>query len=801
MAVTQQELALQQIAQLRLLDPSVSAEVGTPERLLIDTFAQAIYDSQIDLSALQQSLNVDAKHGAQLDRLLSLFGFGRIKATSAEGFVTFSRLTASSVDIRIPANSMVQAPVTPGVNDGSDSPTAVQFYTLFDAILPAGSTSVIVPVRASVPGASGNLGINRITQIIGTTIFGITAVINETPTTGGGDAESDDEYKIRFKNTLFRNLAGTQDQYMALAVSTAFTSKANVIGPQSYYREYIQVPNGADNVSYDVDGNGSAEAGGGNTGEYTTALSTIPFAKAIYNTQLPVFVSNGEVNVTTVFYRQDTDFTFNTPPRAVGDTLRFATAGLDVAASTVPLRPNVTFSNVYTGVDASVTALRPAQVVLLEFAYMSEASRNSLTSNIYNAVDVYIDGGNEIPASTVITRPTTVGAFVDDPNSKYHYENYRRTGDPVKRPLIGNVFTPLFWQPVTDVPDQIIIGSITYFKNVHYWPVEDVSSLVGSVRARNGIEWSTKVNGKDAANPLGNPALYTGKIATDATGDPVGGQPIEIENYAYDKNIIDLQAALEGSKQITTDVLAHKAKTRYFKLDITVMYTNGISVSDTNTNIRSAVDQYLRSQYFGSTIQLSDLLQIIHGVPGVDNVRWTSDTPNSPDLVRVFETNRDGLPLLGVTFDRIQPGIAAVRPEIMSMYINGQPTSGNFTVKYNAAATSLAYNSTASGILTAISALSGMPTIATLTEDTRSISGVRYPIRSFKITWSANGPVTGLSYDDSVSTLAGGPFVIKQDFFLRDDELAALAVNAQVSDTVPGLIIRARAQNTWTRSR
>jgi hypothetical protein len=103
--------------------------------------------------------------------------------------------------------------------------------------------------------------------------------------------------------------------------------------------------------------------------------------------------------------------------------------------------------------------------------------------------------------------------------------------------------------------------------------------------------------------------------------------------------------------------------------------------------------------------------------------------------------------------------------------------------------------------LTAISALSGMPTIATLTEDTRSTSGVRYPIRSFKITWSANGPVTGLSYDDSVSTLAGGPFVIKQDFFLRDDELAALAVNAQVSDTVPGLIIRARAQNTWTRSR
>ena len=39
MAVSQRELALQMIAQLRVLDPSISVEVGTPERKIIDTVA------------------------------------------------------------------------------------------------------------------------------------------------------------------------------------------------------------------------------------------------------------------------------------------------------------------------------------------------------------------------------------------------------------------------------------------------------------------------------------------------------------------------------------------------------------------------------------------------------------------------------------------------------------------------------------------------------------------------------------------------------------------------------------------
>ena len=45
---TQQSIAQGMIDQLRALDPAISAEVGTPERMIIDTVAQSIAYAQID---------------------------------------------------------------------------------------------------------------------------------------------------------------------------------------------------------------------------------------------------------------------------------------------------------------------------------------------------------------------------------------------------------------------------------------------------------------------------------------------------------------------------------------------------------------------------------------------------------------------------------------------------------------------------------------------------------------------------------------------------------------------------------
>lgn len=800
MAVSQRDLALQMVAQLRLLDPSASAEVGTPERKLLDTFGQAMYDSSIDIDALQQALNIDSKYGTNLERFLGIFNFRRIKATYATGFVTFSRPTPSNFNIRIPANSLVQAPGRPGEEDSLGT-TTVQFYTTFDVVLPAGSTSVVVPIRSTVAGVIGNVAANTITQIVGTPAAGITTVINDTPTGNGQDSESDNEFKVRFKNTVFRNLAGTRDQYLALAVATAFTTKANVVGPQSRYREYIQVPPVDDASSYDVNGDLVNEAGGGFANLYTSALSTIPYAKALYTTT-PIFVSNGDVGINLLFYRQDTDFTYNTDPTAKnkGDARRLFTAygaSLQPDPTNSPTQPNVTFGNVYTGLNANVSAIRPNDVVLLEFMYMSEASRNDLANNVTNCVDLFIDGGNDTLASTIMAPPTSAAQFIDNPPSKYHYENYRRTGNIAKRPIIGNVLTPLFWEPVTGVPEQIVVGTDTYFRDTHYWAVEDVSDLGGTIRARSGIEWSTKLQGKASIDPDIGP--YTGTIITQQPTTAA----VEIDGYTFDKNLVELQAALDGATQVTTDVLAHKARFRFFKFDVTVMYSQGAAIQDTNDHISASVRQYLESLFFGAVIQLSDILQVIHAVDGVDNVRWSSDMPNSPDLGRVFETDYTGQPITGVTIDRIQPGDIGLHQEVQGLYLSGAPTSGTFALNYSAGTSqTLNWNLTPAQLQAALRTATADGAL-TVTEDTRSTTGVRYPIRSFRITFGSLGPRNLINLTNS--TLTGGPRILNTDFIIRDSELATIPTGVYTPpfgtpDSAAGLIIRPRAQNTYLRA-
>jgi hypothetical protein len=319
MALSQQTIALQMLAQLRRLDPSVSAEVGTPERKILDTVAQSLSDSQLDLAALQQGLDIDSKYGDTLDRFLALFGFARQKATFSSGFVTFSRLVASTTDIVIPNNRQVRVPPS----DFGDTHEQAVFVTTTSVTLQAGQLEVVAPVRATVSGTSSNVAANTISEMIGNPVLGITSVTNEVATKGGIDREQDAELKIRFKNTVFRNLAGTKDQYIALAVSTQYSLKANVIGPQSYWREYMQVPPVDDATPYDVNGDGTPETSSGLAGEYSTALTSLPYAKAIW-TNLPVFASNGMQGTGTWFYRPDVDFRTNTdyPARYTGDSYR-----------------------------------------------------------------------------------------------------------------------------------------------------------------------------------------------------------------------------------------------------------------------------------------------------------------------------------------------------------------------------------------------------------------------------------------------------------------------------------------------
>jgi hypothetical protein len=152
------------------------------------------------------------------------------------------------------------------------------------------------------------------------------------------------------------------------------------------------------------------------------------------------------------------------------------------------------------------------------------------------------------------------------------------------------------------------------------------------VRARNGIEWFLEA---------GNPNNYGhADQENEDEIDALTAQQFTLTDYTFDQNVAELQSLAERNKQTSTDPLVHRAIRRYFKANVTVMYDPGANQTATDTAIKAALRRYFNSLYFGAAIQLSDVLAVIHGVPGVDNVRWTYDTDSNVD--RIEEVRVDG---------------------------------------------------------------------------------------------------------------------------------------------------------------
>ena len=274
---TQEEISKRIRDQLYLLDPEVSLEVGTPERKIIDIVSQSLTDIQFDKFVQTYQLDIDTKFGQDLDDFIQLFGFARQTAKRASGFVKFSRSTPANTAIMVPAGTQVST-------TGSVTGPQILFTTVVDGIIPTNGMYVEVPVEAVTPGNIGNITANKINRILSKNIDYPT-VNNPTSISGGIEAETDDELKIRFKNNIFRNIAGTDDQFLALAIANQYTNRATTIGAVGKFKEYLTLD-----------------------GTPGSATSQNPNAKYVYD--FNYYLSNKENDVTK-FYNPQVDYTFS----------------------------------------------------------------------------------------------------------------------------------------------------------------------------------------------------------------------------------------------------------------------------------------------------------------------------------------------------------------------------------------------------------------------------------------------------------------------------------------------------------
>lgn len=447
-------------------------------------------------------------------------------------------------------SKLISIPVHFQVTTSGNPPVIVQ--TVAPAFLDIGSLSVNVAVQATDGGAAGNIPPGTLLPL--TPLDGVSTIVNAAALTGGTAQETDDQLRARWKATVFRNMAGTEAMYLGVALNDPDCTAATVIGAAKRRREQLQIASGA-------------------------ATTTVQNAQSTYtgNQVVGTDIDNGAINLPGV------DYTWNTgvnPPR------------VDVLSS---------------------TALPDGTLIDVDFAYLSKASRNSLSSNILNRVDVWCAGTRAADATqTVVFRNTLT--FSASSSSTYYNVNWVRPDGT--NPTVGNVFIPLAFGPIITVPATITISGTTYGLATPSHPLGTTSS---------GVTYAYQIIHNDTAFGWAPNSLFG--LEWVSTALPANNTTF---SYAYEYNNVPtaVQMDMNRWRMIGTDAVVHQAKQIYLKFNIAVIYDLAADPTVTSTAIDTALADYLSKIGLSSVVQASDVLQVIHNVPGVDAVRFLYGTDN-----------------------------------------------------------------------------------------------------------------------------------------------------------------------------
>jgi hypothetical protein len=413
-----------------------------------------------------------------------------------------------------------------------------------------GASSVTVPVQAVTAGPEGNLGAGMATQIT-SPIQGVNTVTNTAALTGGQSRETDSELRTRWKSTVFRSLAGTEQMYRGVALDDADCYAVSVVGSSRTRSEILQVP---------VSGN---------------TVCQITDARYIYASPVQVVKADGTPLIT------DYDYTWvpSNPPQIAKLSAAFPAAG---------------------------------ELLTVEYQYLPVVSRNDPANNITNRVDVFVGGTRAQAAQTsLVFRQAKKFQTVSTLDL---YTGHWLRSDQT-RPEANNVFVPLPFGPIVTVPSTLSVAGTTY-------GLATKTNALGTVA--NGVTYAYTVVHEDTVDgwtPTSRFGLEWHRTYLPADGSPisVGGNG----DYTYNEVPSSIQDAVSRWRLTGIDAKVHQAKQRWLRFALGVMYTASStgSVDSVQDAIRSALSDYLNRMDFNSNVQISDVLAVIHQVPGVDNCR------------------------------------------------------------------------------------------------------------------------------------------------------------------------------------
>lgn len=290
-------------------------------------------------------------------------------------------------------------------------------------------------------------------------------------------------------------------------------------------------------------------------------------------------------------------------------------------------------------------------VIDAEHDYTPKASRNDPAGNRFDKVDVFISGTVSEKVSEELRMSRATEVTFNDTGGDMDRDNWQRENG-VDIPATNNFFMQLFRVPLISIPNTISVGGTTYTKDVDYWMVRDVTNIRNSHRARDGIEWN-------------------------AANCPVDTTLVSIGDYSFNALVERINEQVNAVRLLGTDTMVHRVRYVYVKFNLAIMLNQDIESPFLDGEISAMLGYWLGQKSFRSDIHVADVIDVVSGVFGVDNVRLMNSTED--------------------------------RDEVQTIVITGTPTGGTFILTLSGETTgTIAYNATAGTVETALEALPGL---------------------------------------------------------------------------------------------
>ncbi|HQT66015.1 MAG TPA: baseplate J/gp47 family protein [Acetobacteraceae bacterium] len=161
-----------------------------------------------------QTTRLATSTGSDCDSWGADFGFIRLPAVSASGTVTFSRFTPTQSSFVGVGSSVLTGDMTQSFFVIADPSNPSYSTSLNGFTVGPGVASIDVAVSAATPGTGGNVLADAI-SLLGSPLPGIDNVTNAAGFTGGLNAESDADFRLRFGNYLASLARATQEAISA----------------------------------------------------------------------------------------------------------------------------------------------------------------------------------------------------------------------------------------------------------------------------------------------------------------------------------------------------------------------------------------------------------------------------------------------------------------------------------------------------------------------------------------------------------------------------------------------------------